>query len=134
MFKPGKIDPQVGIDCLQWVLSQQRGGEMGVIQVDRENCKILWHALRGGWHRPVARTGIVGSKPVKNEHSHPGDAARYGASLLFPQGRLQKRGVGLVHVDTPRYFGKRTLGFERPGAQVPEHGDTIGPPAEPTGR
>lgn len=68
------------------VLRRTRHGR-GIVQVDREYAKAVWWALRGGWHYHVTRTGAPGGIP-KNIHSHPGDAMSYGASLLFPQGKL----------------------------------------------
>lgn len=84
----------------------------GVVRVDRERASAVWHALRGGWHFHVARNGIVSGAPVKNIHSHPGDAMSYGAAVLFPLGRLkgaERHGMG-----SPReasYFGRHNAGL-----------------------
>ncbi|MBU2549034.1 MAG: hypothetical protein KKB20_11510 [Proteobacteria bacterium] len=45
----------------------------------------LHKALKGGWHYKVDNSGrIMGDKPVKNQHSHPGDAFANGISVLMP--------------------------------------------------
>ena len=86
-WRSGPIKLAAGLDPLRAVLSKLVEGR-GLIRVDRDKAPEVWHALRGGWHFPKGRTGVIGSTPVKNEHSHPGDAMRYGAARLFPLGRL----------------------------------------------
>lgn len=118
VFLKGPVKPDARIRPLRAVLSKHHGGR-GVVQVDRSHGKALWHALRGGWHWRVGRTGAIGEIP-KNIHSHPGDAFGYGAAVLFPVGRLLTPGV--VGGSAPRpYFtgGRRGLGFERPGYRPP---------------
>ena len=58
--------------------------------MDRHKAREVWLALRGGWHYHVARTGTISREPVKDDHSHPGDAISYGAAVLFPPGKLLK--------------------------------------------
>lgn len=46
---------------------------------------ILHQALKGGWHYKTDNNGnIMGDKPVKNQHSHPGDAFANGVAVLMP--------------------------------------------------
>lgn len=53
---------------------------------------IMIEALGGGWHYPKSPSGIVGDKPVKDIHSHPGDALSHGlAMILHPSGNDRKR-------------------------------------------
>lgn len=78
------------IDPLQAVLTRTMNGR-GVVQVDRNRAPEVWHALRGGWHYHVARTGVVSAEAKKDEHSHPGDAMGYGAAVLFPTGQHMRR-------------------------------------------
>lgn len=57
------------------------------------SAKLLHRALNGGWHWKVDNSGnIIGTTPVKNEHSHPGDAFLYLISVLMPfdPARLRK--------------------------------------------
>lgn len=72
---------------LRALLNRHRQGR-GIIRVDRHRAKILWQALRGGWHYHVSRTGVPGTEPVKDKFSHSGDAAGYGAAVKFPLGRV----------------------------------------------
>ena len=60
-------------------------GEPAVI-LSRSAVK-LHKALKGGWHYKVDNSGrrVEGSdKPVKDQHSHPGDAFANGISVLMP--------------------------------------------------
>jgi len=50
-----------------------------------QSATILHRALNGGWHYKTDNSGnIIGDKPVKDEHSHPGDAYANGISILMP--------------------------------------------------
>ena len=87
-FKKGPIRPSEGIEPLRGVLTRVVQGK-GLVQVDRHRAAQVWHALRGGWHFHVARTGVVATEPKKNHpHSDVGDAMRYGAAILFPLGKV----------------------------------------------
>lgn len=86
-FRPGPVRFADGIIPLQAVLSRTLSGR-GLLQVDRVRAAPVWHALRGGWHYHIARTGLIGAEPVKNMNSHPGDAMRYGAAVLYPVGKM----------------------------------------------
>lgn len=111
------------VDPLRWALTQARAGK-GMVRVDRQKAKHVWFALRGGWHRHMARTGVVSDTPVK---SHPdsdiGDAMGYGAAILYPHGQV-RRSKGRKAHDGPRHFAgstfRRGLGFEKPGATLPK--------------
>lgn len=54
---------------------------------------IMTEALGGGWHYPKNSAGVIGEKPVKDKHSHPGDALSHGlAAILHPgEGRDKPR-------------------------------------------
>lgn len=91
------------LNPLQSALTRTVGGR-GLIQVDRDRCGPVWHALRGGYHFHVSRTGITSSEPVKNIHSHPGDACGYGAALLLPIGRAIPKGSPLAKDLPGGYF------------------------------
>jgi hypothetical protein len=46
---------------------------------------LLHRALKGGWHYKTDNNGkILGKLPVKDEHSHPGDAFSYIIAALMP--------------------------------------------------
>lgn len=110
-------------DPLQAVLARTIGGR-GVVQVDRDRAREVWFALRGGYHYHVSRTSIVSSIPEKNIYSHPGDAAGYGAAVLFPMGRSHKDRAIQPDRQQANYFGSGKKEGFRIG---PGHG-TIPPP------
>ncbi len=114
------------LDPLQAVLTRTLGGR-GLVQVDRERSAALWQALRGGWHYHVARNGLVGGEPVKDIHSHPGDAFSYGAALLFPLGRrvVPGQAAATAPAPGPTYFRGDTLLGGRAGVVMPAHGSGI---------
>lgn len=121
-WRSGPVKWEDRIEPLRAVLSRNVG-RTGLVQVDRSRAAPVWHALRGGWHFHVARTGVVSGQAVKNIHSHPGDALSYGAAVLFPMGKLYDRGKGITAPQTPTYFGGDrggSLGFERPGLVLPK--------------
>jgi len=55
--------------------------------IDRDENRPLIRALRGGWRYASDGTGsVLTHKPVKDIHSHPGDALGYGLSALLGTG------------------------------------------------
>lgn len=116
---------------LQSVLTRTINGQ-GVVQVDRQNAKHVWHALRGGWHYHKARTGTTSAEPKKDMHSHPGDAISYGAAILFPINKLLASNTGNTHEppQSGHYFGSDTQGSEesfrigpKGPSRMPKHGE-----------
>lgn len=88
-WRPGPVAVDQRLEPLRAVLTRTVQGR-GLVQVDRARAQKVWWALRGGYHFPVSRGGVTGGVPVKNMHSHPGDAVGYGAAILFP---LRKLGI-----------------------------------------
>lgn len=124
LWVPGPVKIPQRIEPLRSVLSRSIGGT-AVVQVDRKRAARVWHALRGGWKYHVARSGLVSGQPVKDEHSHPGDAMGYGAALLFPLGRLSK-GVITPTPAEASFFGSGGRGFlGQPGRRQPAHGEVL---------
>lgn len=127
-WRDGPVQVYERINPLQAVLARTLGGK-GVVQVDRDRATPVWWALRGGWHYHVAKTGLTSTAPVKDQHSHPGDAMGYGAAVLFPVGRVSKPAGGASPND-PAYFAGGNLaqapmfGGPRlpPGFVMPKHG------------
>jgi hypothetical protein len=107
-WRNGPVKPDERWEPLRAVLSRTSGGR-GIVQVDRERAAPVWHALRGGWHFHVARTGVISGQAVKDEHSHPGDAMGYGAAILFPMGRLSAS-TKVPTTQAASYFG-RSIGL-----------------------
>lgn len=101
-WRSGPVKPEARIEPLRAVLSRNINGR-GLVQVDRDRAAPVYHALRGGWHYHIARTGLISSIPVKDQHSHPGDAMSYGAALLFPMGRLTQK-HGFTQPQEATYF------------------------------
>lgn len=87
IFLAGPSTLSERLEPLRAILTRTIGGQ-GVVQVDRRRAKPVWSALRGGWHFKDNGEGVISNEPVKDMHSHPGDALSYGASKLFPMGRL----------------------------------------------
>lgn len=112
-------------DALQKVLSRTLGGR-GLVQVDRHRASEVWHALRGGYHYHVARSGVVSSEPKKNIHSHPGDAMGYGAAVLYPM-KLDLGGPA-VPIRPPQEAGY--FGSQRDASYDPSP-ERIGPAQKP---
>lgn len=102
-FKAGEVSISNRVESLRMALRKTVGGT-GLVQIDRHECEHVYHALRGGWHYPVSKSGAVGREPAKDKHSHPGDAVSYGASVLFPVNVLYDRAKGLMTPKEPRYF------------------------------
>jgi hypothetical protein len=127
---PQKFAPRV--EPLRSVLTKMSNSR-GLVQVDRENAKEVWHALRGGWHYHVAKTGVTGGEPLKNIHSHPGDAISYGAAILFPLKGVDARMQAIRAPNAPNYFGSSTpsgpvepwrIGPDYKG-RIPKHGEIL---------
>jgi hypothetical protein len=118
IWTPGPTSIRERVDPLRAILRESSGDGIAVVQVDRDKAKPVWHALRGGWHRHVARTGVVSQDPVKDIHSHPGDIMGYGAAKLFPLGKLRERKMH-KRAQVARFFG-------RPGVKVPKEAMIIG--------
>jgi hypothetical protein len=58
------------------------------VQLDPEGAKLLDKALHGGWHYPTDNSGRrTREKPVKDKHSHVGDAFANGCAVLRPSSR-----------------------------------------------
>lgn len=126
-WRSGPVATRLRIDPLQSALSRSIGGR-GLIQVDKLRAKVVWQALRGGWHYHVARTGVTSTEPVKNIHSHPGDAIGYGAAVLFPLGTIGKKsGFAGTEPKTAGFFEGRnaefTIGRGRSIIHPVKHGD-----------
>jgi len=133
-WRSGPVRTAERIEPLRAVLRMTHGGR-GLVLVDRDRAAPVWHALRGGWHYHVARTGLVSGEPKKNEHSHPGDAMGYGAAVLFPLGEIRfgKKGGQVTTEPQAGWFkgGNMNSGGSaliRPSTgfiRVPDHGEPL---------
>lgn len=123
-FRRGPKEVAARVEPLRAILRQQNN-----VVVDRVRAKAVWGALRGGWHYKITNTGVVSVTPLKNIHSHPGDALGYGAAVLFPLGRLLRPNSAIVRPETASYFStsQDSVGPKaQPYAPVPAHGFTLG--------
>lgn len=118
-WQDGPVQIHERVDPLRAVLTKTISGR-GLVQVDQEKAKHVWLALRGGWHYHISRTGLVSEKPVKDDHSHPGDSMGYGAAKLFPLGRLNHAVRSRKSTTTSFFKTKGGLGFEQPYARLPK--------------
>lgn len=128
-WRSGPVRWEERKDPLQSILTKTISGT-GLVQVDRENAKEVWHALRGGWHYHKSRNGTTSAEPLKNMSSHPGDAMGYLAAILFPAGKIAKQ-ADIHPSKIGHYFGDSGFGMptedsfrigpERPGS-LPKHG------------
>lgn len=133
-WRSGPVRTAARIDPLQAVLTRTVNGR-GLVQVDRERAGKVYQALRGGWHYHTARSGLIGTEPVKNEHSHPGDAMGYGAAILFPLGKIGAKpsGIGGTEPKQASYFGQSVPVNNKGELQIgpktgtipPKHGETL---------
>ena len=130
IWRKGPVKIEHRVEPLRKVLTKTILGT-GLVQVDRIRAKAVWHAMRGGWHYHVARTGITSHEPFKDIHSHPGDAMGYGAAVLFPLAKLDqstgrialpKETQHFGHGSTPAFIGKGPM----PGG-MPKHGAPLDP-------
>jgi len=123
-WRNGPVRTAHRVEPLRAVLTRTVGGR-GLVQVDKQRAGAIWMALRGGWHYHVSRTGITAGEPMKNIHSHPGDALAYGAAVLFPLGKLFDRKPGILPQEAS-YFQKSPGGIlGRPGLVLPRHGSGL---------
>lgn len=143
-WQSGPIKIEERLDPLKAALRQTVEGS-GMIQVDRHRASHVWQSLRGGWHYRVSKAGVVSGEPIKNMHSHPGDATGYGAAVLFPLGKLKKtiperdnqQQAGYFRFgsnsSTPRGGQSGSLDLGR-AKGAPAHGSSIGANALNSGR
>jgi hypothetical protein len=84
-FEPGAKDWQTRRESVKELLNRMVSGEP-MLQISRHE-GILNRALKGGWHYKVDVSGrAIGGQdaiPVKDLHSHPGDALSHGLPLIF---------------------------------------------------
>ena len=126
-WRSGPVRLEERLEPLRSVL-----GRANLVKVDRKNAAEVWHALRGGWHFHITRTGITSGDPVKNIHSHPGDAMSYGAAVLFPLGKIGGRGIRPATPQEAAYFGSGSprppsqIGPGRPYMGYPKQGSPLG--------
>lgn len=91
-LSPGKKDIASRIEGIRGRLTSMIDGEPALL-ISRHGCPFLIEALGGGYRYRVSRDGhtIYGLEPIKDEFSHPVDAAGYVASKLFTVNQLVQK-------------------------------------------
>jgi hypothetical protein len=126
-WRSGPVRLEERLEPLRSVLTRIHNGK-GLLLVDKNRAAEAWHALRGGWHFNVTRTGITSGEPVKDIHSHPGDAVSYGAAVLFPLGKIGLQKKTFTPSAGPSFFSQGKGGELRIGPQsgkFPAHGSSL---------
>ena len=126
-WKDGPVLWPERIEPAKAVLNKMVGG-VGLVQIDADKCEVLYLALRGGWHHHKARTGVISEQPVKDQHSHPGDAFSYGAAALYPVSGRKKQDITsepMIYRPWGRRIVSVGLGFEKPYLKMPKHGQKL---------
>lgn len=90
-FRAAPPDWPARRDSLRAMLRRRLLNGDPVLVIDGVHAHPLLRALRGGWHYHKDSAGKVSELPVKDQHSHPGDAAGYATSVLFPVADLVRR-------------------------------------------
>jgi len=89
-FEDGEMSWERRRETLKEGFNMKVDGEAKIIV----NCEddIMIEALGGGWHYAKNSSGVViNNKPVKDEHSHPGDALSHGlAAILKPSNNFKR--------------------------------------------
>lgn len=84
IFEPGISDWQDRREALKTLFFKRVGKHEPAILLSKHE-GILHRALNGGWHYHKDTKGkILRDKPVKDIHSHPGDALSHAVPSLFP--------------------------------------------------
>jgi hypothetical protein len=95
-------------EALKEVMNMSVDGEPKlVISADDD---IMQESLGGGWHYRVNSAGmIVNEKPVKDKHSHPGDALSHGlAAILHPDSVEKRKRVDSYSTIFDPFYEERT--------------------------
>jgi len=86
-FEPGPKGPNswnIMKETLDQIFHRMVGAGEPLVLVSKHE-QILHRALAGGWHYKKLPTGrVIEKKPVKDIHSHPGDALANGLARLYP--------------------------------------------------
>jgi len=80
---------------------------------------ILHRALKGGWHYKTDMSGaVIGDKPVKDIHSHPGDAFANGVGVLTARPKKTRAKQESIHQRQKRARSYRGGNYSRTAEQL----------------
>ena len=82
-FEAAPVDWTSRRNAVKGVLNKMVSGRP-LSMFDPFECKPLIKALRGGWRFAKGKDGKVSRLPIKDRHSHSGDAYAYLLAVLFP--------------------------------------------------
>jgi len=83
-FEPGPTRWENRVNPAVTAFSKLATNGLPLVELSR-SAYVLHRALNGGWHWKVDNNGnVIGTMPVKNQFSHPGDALLYMLAVLFP--------------------------------------------------
>lgn len=78
ILRPGPMEWSARRMAAKAALTRMGTDGRPFVQIDRDRCRPLVRALRGGWrYRTDGSGAIIESRPVKDQHSHPGDSWTY---------------------------------------------------------
>lgn len=102
-YTPGPVEWAKRRDVLRWIHNHSLGGVGEAVVMDPVGALPLIRACRGGWHYKKLPNGeVIRELPVKDKHSHPGDAyAAMVAGLGFGAGVQVVR--SLKSIKSPSY-------------------------------
>jgi len=119
-FEPGPTRWAARIEPTKSALLQSATDASPKIFISR-TAHLLHRTLNGGWHWKKDNSGnIIGSLPVKDKFSHPGDAFSYGVSVLFPYTRYRgkKKKAARREDEKKTAMGYRSGNYGRGGGRV----------------
>lgn len=83
-FEGGVSDPFARRESLKQLLMNRLEDHLPMYRISKHE-GILHRALAGGWHYHKDQAGrVLRDSPVKDIHSHPGDALAHSVAKLFP--------------------------------------------------
>jgi hypothetical protein len=93
VYEAGEMGWDNRREALTNLFTRNLGGQPGFLVSSDDD--IMIEALGGGWHYHKNAAGqILTDKPVKDQHSHPGDALSHGiTAILNPSGKSPNRPV-----------------------------------------
>jgi hypothetical protein len=122
VYEPGEMGWENRREALQSLFTRVVDGQPGfLISADDD---VMIEALGGGWHYHKNAAGqILKDLPVKDQHSHPGDALSHGiAAIMNPTvakpNRPEKCVTDFNIFDEPKKYGSGGIDFG--GVTVPD--------------
>ena len=101
-FEPGEKSWQNRREAMKEMFNRNIDG-MPMVCLSK-NDLILHRCFRGGWHYQVDNSGrVLKDKPIKDIHSHPGDAVSHGIGRLLMSPKIVDRLERLKQITRARW-------------------------------